>query len=149
MGSREEVLTLAEKLNEIGKKCAREGLALGYHNHDNEFKKDGGEYLLDILYTNTDPAYLKVQLDVCWALVGGVDPVEYLKKYGKRSLTCHMKEVKTVSPYEGDVIGRGIVDFKGIVKTLGPAVEYIVEQEDIATDCWEGLAQSVKYLKTL
>lgn len=150
MANRNEVLSVTEKMNKIGEKCKANGLIFSYHNHSHEFIKDeNGEYYLDVLYSNTDPEYVKMQLDVCWAVVGGVDPVEYLKKYPGRCLICHMKDVKNISPYEGTAVGLGIVNFKGIVNTLGQKVDYIVEQEGISMDCWEGLAQSVKYLSEL
>lgn len=148
--NRDVVLKLAEDLNRIGEKCKRHGLNLGYHNHSFEFKKDeDGKWLLDVLFENTDPNLVSVQLDVCWAHVGGVDPVKYLKKYKDRALTVHMKEVKTVSPYEGTAIGLGIVNFAGIYNLLGDECDYIIEQEGIAMDTWEGLSMSVDYLRKI
>ena len=74
---------------------------------------------------------------------------KYLKKYKDRALTVHMKEVKTVSPYEGTAIGLGIVDFAGIYNLLGDECDYIIEQEGIAMDTWEGLSMSVDYLRKI
>lgn len=148
--NRDAVLRLAEDLNKIGEKCKKNGLNLGYHNHSHEFRKDeDGKWLLDVLYENTDPEFVKVQLDVCWATVGNADPIEYLRKYKDRATTVHMKEVKTISPYEGTAIGQGIVDFAGIYNLLGEKTIYIVEQEGIAMDMWEALRISVNYLKEL
>lgn len=149
--SRDNVLRIAELFNGIGEKCEAAGIHFSYHNHSHEFARDEqGKWLLDILYENTDPKLVNVQLDVCWALVGGADPVAYLTKYKDRVKMVHMKEVKTVSPYAGTAIGRGIVDFPGIYKLLGKDVIYIVEQEGIPDmETWEGLDLSAKYLKTL
>ena len=146
-----DVLELACKMNELGKKYADEGIKLAYHNHSHEFTKNGDKgWTLDVLYDNTSPEYVGMQLDVCWALVGGQDPVEYLKKYRNRVSTVHMKEVLTVSPYEGTAIGDGIVDFKGIYDLLGDDVIYIVEQESIKTmETWEAIAKSREYLSSL
>ena len=146
-----DVLELAEKMNALGKRYFAEGIHLGYHNHSHEFTKNGDKgWTLDVLYDNTDPEYVKMQLDVCWATVGGQDPLEYLKKYRDRVTTVHMKEVLTVDPYEGTAIGGGIVDFKAIYDYLGDDVIYIVEQEGIKTmETWEGLAKSRKYLSGL
>ncbi|HBV53335.1 MAG TPA: sugar phosphate isomerase/epimerase [Clostridiales bacterium] len=146
-----DVLELAEKMNALGKKFREEGIRLGYHNHSHEFTKNGDKgWTLDVLYDNTDPEYVSMQLDVCWAVVGGQDPVEYLKKYQNRVSTVHMKEVLTINPYEGTAIGDGIVDFKAIYELLGDDVVYIVEQEGIKTmETWEGLEKSRKYLASL
>ena len=149
--SRENVLRIAELFNRIGEKCEAAGIHFSYHNHSHEFNRDErGEWLLDILYENTDPKLVNVQLDVCWALVGGADPVEYLRKYRDRVKMVHMKEVKTVAPYEGTAIGMGLVDFPGIYKLLGDEVLYIVEQEGLPhMETWEGLRLSSEYLKKL
>ena len=130
--SRDNVLKIAELFNQIGEKCRANGMHFSYHNHSHEFVRDEtGKWLLDVLYENTDPELVNVQLDVCWALVGGADPVEYLRKYKDRARMVHMKEVKTVSPYDGTAIGKGLVDFKGIYELLGDSVKYIVEQEGL------------------
>lgn len=148
--NKEIVLKLAEDLNSVGEKCKKNGLTLGYHNHSFEFEKDEeGKWLLDVLFENTDPSLVSVQLDVCWSLVGGADPIEYLTKYKDRALTVHLKEVKTIDPYEGTAIGQGMVDFAGIYNLLGDNSVYIVEQEGIALDVWEGLELSVDYLRIL
>lgn len=145
------VKALAERMNKIGEQCKKAGLQLGFHNHTHEFRQTpDGRYLLDVLYANTDPSLLHVQLDVCWAYVAGVDPVEYLKKYQDRLNTVHAKEVLTVNPYEGTAVGDGVVDFKGIYGLLGDSVTYIVEQEGLPhMETWEGVTRSLQYLKTL
>lgn len=149
--SRDNVLRIAERFNNIGEKCEKAGIHFSYHNHAHEFARDEeGKWLLDILYENTDPKLVNVQLDVCWALVGGADPVAYLTKYKDRVRMVHMKEVKTVAPYEGTAIGMGLVDFPGIYNLLGDNVLYIVEQEGLPhMETWEGLRRSADYLKAL
>ena len=146
-----DVLELAEKMNALGKRFREQGIQFGYHNHSHEFTKNGDKgWMLDVLYDHTDPEYVGMQLDVCWATVGGQNPVEYLKKYRNRVTMVHMKEVLTVNPYEGTAIGDGIVDFKAIYDLLGDDIIYIVEQEGIKTmETWEGLAKSREYLSSL
>lgn len=147
--NKDAVLRLAEKMNEAGRYCKDNGLQLSYHNHAHEFRKEDGQYLLDVFYANTDPEYVCMQLDVCWALVGGADPVAYLQKYAGRSRTIHMKEVKTIEPYSGCAVGKGMVDFKGICNLLGPEFPYIIEQESLEGDMWSVLTEGVQYLKGL
>lgn len=147
----EGVKAAAENFNKIAEKVKAGGLKLGYHNHFHEFKRsDKGEWLLDVFYRYTDPQLVNMQLDVCWATVGGADPIEYLKKNINRISTVHAKEVLTVSPYEGTAIGEGIVDFKGIYNLLGEDAIFIVEQEGLPhMETWEGLRRSAEYLKKL
>lgn len=148
--SRDAILALAEAMNRAGKKCLEEGLTLSYHNHSHEFRRnEEGELWLDFFLANTDPSYVKLQLDVCWATVGGVDPVSYLRQYQNRSLLVHCKEVKTVEPYEGTAVGDGLVDFAGIYGLLGDQCQYIVEQEHLSIDRWEALRKSADFLHRL
>jgi len=147
--NRDSVLDFAEKMNEAGKTYKENGITLSYHNHSHEFKKDEEECLLDVFFKNTEKDLVKMQLDVCWAEVAGINPKEYLEKYEGRSNTVHMKEVKSINPYMGAAIGSGIVDFKGIAAVLGNDFEYIVEQEEIETDKWEALKLSVEYLSSI
>src|SRR5919197_5544072 len=47
---------LASRLNECGRRCRERGVIFGYHNHDVEFARSDGRYLLDQLLDTTDPA---------------------------------------------------------------------------------------------
>ena len=84
--------TVIEWAKKLGTICQDRGIHLAYHNHDFEFAKIGGEYALDVLYNEVDPAHLQTQLDTCWVFVGGEDPVKYVKKYAGREFTVHLKD---------------------------------------------------------
>ena len=81
-----------ERVRALGKKAKEAGLSLLYHNHDFEFRKIDGEYLLDRIYRKIPAEYLKTQLDTCWVRVGGEDPAEYILKYAGRSPIVHIKD---------------------------------------------------------
>lgn len=128
------------------------GMVLSYHNHDFEFEKVDGRYILDILYTDMAPEVLQTQLDTCWVNVGGEDPAEYVKQYAGRIPTVHLKDFlgsKTENMYgligvEGTEtkadgtkfmltpVGKGCQDFPAIVAAAdeGGALWYIVEQDE-------------------
>jgi len=145
--TREDTLALAEELNKIGEACAKQGLSTGYHNHAFEFVKDGDEYLLDILFANTDPALVKAEIDVYWVKFAGADPMAYLEKYKDRLPLIHFKEIDNTAAKENVTIGRGIIDFKTIMQTY-PNSEFIVEQEGLETDynIWDSLKESYDFL---
>lgn len=88
----EEFSTLIAWAKKLGALCKERGMRLAYHNHNFEFAKIGEEYLLDILYREVPAEFLEVQLDTCWAFIGGEDPVKYLKKYAGRQYTVHLKD---------------------------------------------------------
>ncbi len=140
----EEAYFFSEKLNELGRKCADNGLTFHYHNYYNEFEQYGGERIFDILLKNTDPELVNFEFDVYWATRGGVDPVEWMNKLGSRIKILQVqdldKEAKNLNLVEVDgafdnafypkihthhgdytEIGNGLLDFEAIfakAKTL-------------------------------
>lgn len=94
--NRDETLRMAEKLNKAGETAKKHGITYGYHNHTQEFAQDNGEYLLDILIANTDPALCMFQLDAGWCATAGLDPVAYIQKHAGRIKLVHAKEAGKV-----------------------------------------------------
>lgn len=81
-----------EDIKMIADVCNEQGIHLLYHNHDFEFKKLGGEYALDILYTEITPDRLQTEIDTCWVGVAGEDPAAYVLKYSGRAPVVHLKD---------------------------------------------------------
>ena len=57
------------------------GLVMLYHNHDFEFQKIDGKYVLDYMYDTIPASLLQTELDTCWVNVGGENPSQYLLEY--------------------------------------------------------------------
>lgn len=91
--NREDTLKTAEQLNAIGKKCKENGLLFYFHNHFHEFKRWGDTTLYDILVENTDPSYVKFELDLVWVMRAGLDPMAVLEKLGSRCDIVHQKDL--------------------------------------------------------
>ncbi|KRE50091.1 sugar phosphate isomerase/epimerase family protein [Paenibacillus sp. Soil724D2] len=91
--NREDTLKTAEQLNAIGKKCKENGLQFYFHNHFHEFKRWGDTTLYDILVENTDPSYVKFELDLVWVMRAGLDPMAILEKLGSRCDIVHQKDL--------------------------------------------------------
>lgn len=144
--------TVIDGAKKIGEALAKEDMVLQYHNHDFEFTKINGEYALDILYKEVGPELLQTQLDTCWVNVGGENPAEYVKKYGGRVPTVHLKDFagsksenmyaligidedkkkETEGTFEFRPLGKGLQDFPAIVKAAdeGGTEWFIVEQDE-------------------
>ena len=90
--SKETLKTVYELCNKVGKCATENGITLLYHNHDFEFEKFDGEYMLDLLYSNVPAERLNTQLDTCWVKVGGEDPAAYVRKYSGRAPVVHLKD---------------------------------------------------------
>jgi len=157
-------------LKAIGRKVREKGMILGYHNHDFEFEKINGEYVLDYIYREVEPELLQTELDTCWVNVGGENPAEYIKKYAGRTPIVHLKdfvgnksrnmyalidmdedENKEIDgPFDYRPVGMGKQDFPAIVAAAdaGGAEWYVVEQDkpSMGLDALECAKASVDYL---
>ena len=81
-----------ENIRMLGAAAKKEGMTLLYHNHDFEFQKTDGEYMLDNLYRTVSADLLETELDTCWVKVGGEDPAAYIEKYSGRCPLVHLKD---------------------------------------------------------
>src|SRR3990172_2530131 len=75
---------LAERFNRAGERCRASGLEFGYHNHDFEFTPLEGAVPFDLLCEATDPALVRLQVDLYWMLAGGGGPVPVLRRRARR-----------------------------------------------------------------
>ena len=125
----------ADLFNKFGKQVADAGMTFGYHNHSAEFKKFDGKTAFDHLYSMTDAKYVKIEMDIGWVVVGGVDPVALLNQYKDRVIALHVKDVGKRGADGKDppsvALGEGTIDWK---KVLGTAhahgvKHYFYEQE--------------------
>jgi len=125
------VLTLAAAINEAARRAADEGIEVGYHNHDFEFRQHSGglpayQILLDAL---DDSVFL--ELDTYWASTGGADVFELVPRLGGRVRFLH---VKNEPPDDDDppILGVDITGRMDEVVALGasigamPVVEVVV-----------------------
>jgi sugar phosphate isomerase/epimerase len=139
---KDEVLEMAEFLDEAGARCRKAGLRLLYHNHNHEFVRFDGETGIGLLMENSDPENLGLELDVAWATYGGEDPAELVRRYAGRCPVLHMKDLVTF-PEGGNVsndgrkgtqfteVGTGVVDVAGVVDAARETnVEWLVVEQD-------------------
>jgi sugar phosphate isomerase/epimerase len=118
----------ADQYNAWGEQAKKMGLRFGFHNHNTEFKDFGGVTGVDILLRNTDPALVWWQMDCYWVAQAGFDPVEMLKKHGKRMQSLHLKDRKPNFPTSTDTgpssahfteVGTGTLDWTTILRLAG------------------------------
>jgi len=108
-----------ELFTEIGKQISDYGVRLGFHNHMNTIGQP--PEAVDAILEASDPNYLHLELDVAHYLQGGGDPAAAIRKYGRRILFMHLKDVKnapTASGYEWEELGRGRVDIPAVFAAL-------------------------------
>jgi sugar phosphate isomerase/epimerase len=142
----EQIEELAQILNEAAVKAAKEGIKVGYHNHDHEFVKINGKYALDLLAEMTSDDVI-LELDVFWVAYAGVDPVEYIKKWGRRVELIHIKQI---DQNRANVdIGDGIIDMKQIKDAAKYATYFVLEHEEYDKPVWDALKNDIEALKQI
>ncbi len=125
---------LANILDELGKKAAKAGLKLLYHNHDFEFVRDAdGIVPIDYLLENCDPKYVNFQMDLYWVTKAEVDPLAYFEKYPGRFKIWHVKDMDKEGKFAP--VGTGTIDFARILaeKDKSGMEYYMVEQDKTFT----------------
>lgn len=142
----------AKEATEVGKRLAEGGLHFGYHNHSFELEKYNGRTGLATIYEDSDPRYVKAEIDTYWVQHGGGDPAAWIEKLKGRIPLIHLKDmtVRNGNPIMAE-IGEGNLNWKAIIAACKSAgVEwYIVEQDTCERDPFESLAISLKNLHAM
>jgi sugar phosphate isomerase/epimerase len=142
---------LAATLNRMGEQCRAGGVQLCYHHHDFELVQFNGQYALDILLENSDPANVKLEADTYWLKFGGIDPAAYLRRRSGRVPLLHLKDMSATQPTTFAEVGVGILDWPGILEAARQAgvQAYIVEQDTCPGDPFESLKLSLENWREL
>jgi sugar phosphate isomerase/epimerase len=129
---------LAELSNEWGAAARARGLRFYIHTHYWEFGTDPqtGEELFQILLDETDPKLVFFELDIFWAVFGGIDPLPWLTRYEDRIPLLHVKD-GIPNPAGGFFdagftdLGEGVIDFRRLFTALRKrgAHHYIAERD--------------------
>ena len=140
---------VAADLSRAGEVLLKNGITLAYHNHAIEFKKYGDKVGLEILYSESDPRYLKAELDTYWAAFGGADPAAWCLKYSGRIPLVHLKDMG----FDGErqfyaEVGEGNLNWGAILSACKKAGVrwYIVEQDICQRPPLESLKISLENL---
>ncbi len=134
-------------LNEIGRRCAEQGLEFFYHNHSQEFQKIEDQVVLDYLLQNVDPALVSFEMDVYWVVIGKASPVAYFEKYPGRFRSVQFKD-----DFCRELGQSGMVGFDAIYRNLdlAGAEHLIVEIEKNSSDDWKACMKAdIDYIRWL
>lgn len=108
------------------------GKTFVYHNHRFEFAKHNGK--LDIVHLMDENPDVQLVFDTYWAQAGGYDPALFIRQYGDRIHTVHLKDMKV----ESDVskfteILEGNINFDSVMDAcVEKNIKYVmVEQDEI------------------
>ncbi|MBC8101031.1 MAG: sugar phosphate isomerase/epimerase [Cytophagales bacterium] len=123
---------VANALNGFGDRLKTNNLQLCYHNHAFEFEKFGGDkYGFEVLFDESDPHLVKVEMDAFWVVKAGEDPSAYLRKYAGRVPLIHIKDMTPAPESTFAEVGEGVIDFTPIFEAAEVAgTEYYVVEQD-------------------
>ena len=145
--SKQEWLDRAKLFNEIADKVKADGMWVGYHAHQHDFKQIEGVSAWDLFFGNTK-AEVVMQLDTSNCCEGGADPVAVLKKYPGRARSIHLKA------YGGGpdaVIGEDKIDWPAVFafcESKGKTQWYVLEHES-GKDPLDAVRRSYEALKKM
>jgi sugar phosphate isomerase/epimerase len=133
---RDGVLALASAVNNAARRAADQGISVGYHNHDFEFRQQvDGTPVYEILVDALDPGVV-LELDTHWASVGGGDVFALIPRLADRIGFLHV----TNEPPDDDdppVLGEDITGRMDEVVAVGRAagamivLEIVVHEGDV------------------
>ncbi len=142
---------VAGELNRMGEKVKAAGMTLGVHNHTPEFGSQGGVVFFDELLRLTDPRLVVFEMDCGWVAAAGRNPVDYLSKTPERFPLLHVKDMakEANGQFHSTVMGRGVVDYKPILRAATGLKHYFIEQEEFDIDIMEALRLDAEYMRKL
>jgi sugar phosphate isomerase/epimerase len=141
---------LTGKLNTIGERVNKAGLGFAYHDHDFEFVDHGGENGYGIIMRDTDPALVKLQMDIYWVMHSSkLSPSELISQQPGRFVMWHIKDMDKVSRDYSE-LGNGSIDFTVILpeaSRAGLQYYYIEQGGNFAKNAIQSVTDSAAYFK--
>ncbi len=141
---------VAERLNVIGARLAKAGLHAAYHNGGGEFIDQNGQVGYDIILKETDPALVKLQIDLYWlAHDTNQPPRSWFDRAPGRFEMWHVKDMHKVSR-DYTELGNGTIDYTRIWPdaAMSGMKHFFVEQGgNFAVDAMQSAADGIAYVK--
>lgn len=113
MKTEDELDAQAELLKRLVKLGSDKGIVLNLHNHTSEVVNN----MHDLGGTLKRIPDIKLGPDLNWLLRGGVDPIDFLKKYQDQICFLHLRDQYTDGRWS-EALGEGDVDFQEVGKAL-------------------------------
>jgi len=130
--------SFGKRMGVIAKNLREEGFGFGGHNHDFEFKKlPDGSMPIDRIFEGGP--LIDWEFDLGWAIHAKQNPVKWIKKYGERITSVHIKEFAVNGDMNVElgqtIVGKGKGDWPGIMKALrehSRCTQFVLEHDNPA-----------------
>lgn len=143
----------AAEATALGEKLADAGIALSYHNHSFEFVRFGQQTGLDIILAESDPHYVKAEIDTYWVQHGGGDPAAWVARVNGRMPVVHLKDMAILPDNSQvfDEVGEGNLNWPAIIAACeASGVQWAVIEQDVCRrDPFASLQMSYAFLTAL
>ena len=141
----------ADRFNESGRRARERGVWIGFHNHANDFARIDGVVPYDILMERTDADVVRMQLDTGNIAMAGLDPHEYMRRFGPRYWSFHIKDVPSLGAEHDTELGKGAIDFKRLLASIDRIDEkhLFVEQETYPGAPVESMRRDYQFISAL
>src|ERR1044071_1401555 len=103
---------IIDDVNKAAATTNANGIRLGYHNHDFEFRKVGDKTGFELLIEGFAQKRVSIELDRYWVVRAGQDPEQLFMKYPGRFEQWHVKDMDKSDPSGNADVGTGSIDFK-------------------------------------
>jgi sugar phosphate isomerase/epimerase len=103
----------ARMLDLAGRSCADAGVAMAYHNHQPEFRKNGAEEAG--LIENTDPKLVSFMLDIGHAWLAYPDVVSFFEAHQSRVFGLHVRDFHNREPVP---LGQGEFPLRALAEAI-------------------------------
>jgi sugar phosphate isomerase/epimerase len=137
-------------IDRFGAQLKKAGLGFAYHNHDFEFTaRPGGVSLYDRLLRGTDPALVKLELDIYWAAHAGEDLPALIGRLAPRLYAYHVKDMR--ADRSMTAVGQGTIDFARLFALKGSAgvKHFYVENDQAPAPYLPDITTSFRTLRAL
>jgi sugar phosphate isomerase/epimerase len=147
---------ISEVLNHAGTVCKDAGIQFAYHNHNFEFAALEGKVPYDVMLESTDPALVKLEIDLFWITFAGADPLAYFGRYPGRVPLVHVKDMRPKPTPDASPetvmtdVGKGSIDWKKIFARSSQAgIQHYFVEHDQPADPMASIKASCDYLRAL
>ena len=141
-----------DRMNEAGSVARKRNMWIGFHNHGDDHVILDGAVAYDALVERTDPSVVRHQLDTGNAAMGGKDPLDYMKRFGDRYWSFHIKDVPSMRAKQDAELGKGILDLRAILTLAAKDIDeklVYVEQESYPGSPLESVKRDYEYISAL
>ena len=161
-----DISEIAHEMNKAAEEAVEFGLQVGYHNHAWEIANKINDVSALEYFESMLEARVILEVDAYWVHAGGLHGPDLLSRLGNRVQYLHIKDGKNVRGSEnkfnerGELVkneantreqvpaGQGEVPLAQVIATAPHALP-IVEFDEYAGDIFEGIKESLEYVKGL